>query len=303
MHTRKDFEYATELSSSNIRTLARNAAPSFMPRKHQDVSTAHITDQTVAGARSRDGTQQQMPPHSKARILEKSADAICHSNLLRPATPETVWPTASRLANRFNARLYPIRKSLWQGLTSSQSAPPKRPNGAAGRRQNAPKCIKNEAVCRPKPPKRFPSPPLKTPKRSGTAHAEGPKTHQKQGRLRTENDASKSGKKKPLAKLWHSHRGWLHGQTARLSKSQNGSRSPPLKTPKRSGTARAEGPKTHQKQGRLRTENDASKSGKKKPLAARERLGNAQAARRGARKTLSQGQNKRIIGTCLLAFV
>ena len=43
---------------------------------------------------------------------------------------------------------------------------------------------------------------------------ESRKTHQKRGRLRAENGASESGKKKLLAKLWHSHRQRVHGQQA-----------------------------------------------------------------------------------------
>ena len=54
----------------------------------------------------------------------------------------------------------------------------------------------------------------------------------------------------------------LQGQTASLGNPENGSRSTPLKTAKRSGTARAKCPKTHQKRSRLRTENGASESGK-----------------------------------------
>ena len=40
-----------------------------------------------------------------------------------------------------------------------------------------------------------------------------PKTRQKRGVLRTENGASESGKKKPLAKLRHSHGREVQGQT------------------------------------------------------------------------------------------
>ena len=100
----------------------------------------------------------------------------------------------------------------------------------------------------------------KTEKRSGAARAKGPKTHQKRRRRRTENGASESGKKKALAELSHS----LGGPE---NSSKTAAKADTAKTGKRSGTARAKRPKTHQKRSRLRTENGTSESSKKKPLA------------------------------------
>ena len=64
----------------------------------------------------------------------------------------------------------------------------------------------------------------------------------------------------PLAELWEG-----------LGEPENTSKTAPkadtAKTEKRSGAARAKGPKTHQKRRRRRTENGASESGKKSALA------------------------------------
>ena len=133
--------------------------------------------------------------------------------------------------------------------------------------------------------------PFKTGKRSGTARPNGPKTDRKRSRLGAKNDASESSRKKPLAELSRT-KAWT-GLWAGLGCTGLGTKneaphpglgcglgwavlgwapktrpqSHPLKTGKRSGTAAPNRPKTDQKRSVRAAENDASESGRKKPLA------------------------------------
>ena len=135
-------------------------------------------------------------------------------------------------------RLNPVRKSFWQSFATA-----------------------TEEGCRA-------SPPLKTPKRSGTARAEGPKKHQKGSRLRTESDASESGKEKAFGRALPQPRTQNARPPSEPVPTETVPKADPFKTGKRSGTARAKGSKNHQKGSRLEAENGASESPKKKPWSA-----------------------------------
>ena len=118
--------------------------------------------------------------------------------------------------------------------------------------------LKSKPMPRKTVPKTDPS---KTGKRSGTARAKCPKTHQKRGRLRTENGAPESGKKKLLAELWLSHGQGRHGQKA----SQCLGKRSRKRTPPKQGNAAARRAQNAQK----RTKNEAGcgpKTGRLNPV-------------------------------------